>query len=342
MNVLVTGGAGYIGAHVCVALCEAGYQPVILDSFDSTCPGVVERLTTLTGKAMVVERGDLLKIGLVLDVLQRHHPCAVIHLAHQSGELATVAERLHYLSYQLTMIASVLRAMEMHGVHTLQVASSAEVYQALEPGPLAEHSPLQPINHVGHTHMIIENLLEGVREVNPAWRMAVLRHFNIGGAHPSGLIGPSRRAHKPGLLHSMARASLGSQPQLDVFDRHPCSPDGSAVHDIVHVCDVARAHVAALDAQLDFDEGFCINVGSGRATSTLELITTYEKTNQRLVPWRHSSSAAAAAAAYRVADIRLATQLLGWKPKYSLEDSCADTLRWHSNHQSQGFERARG
>jgi UDP-glucose 4-epimerase len=229
--------------------------------------------------------------------------------------------------------------MELHGIHVLQVASSAEVYRASDLVPLAEHSPREPYDHAGHAHVMVEKLLEGMQEINPAWRVAVLRHFSIGGAHPSGLIGPSRLTRYPGLLHGMARASLGMQAQLDVSTDHGGAPDGSTICDFIHVRDVARAHVAALDAQLDFDEGFRVNVGSGRATSVLEMLRTFEKVTRRLVPWRHVTHITPGAT-YRVADTRLITELLGWKPRHTLEELCSDTLRWH-RHVSQGLAKVR-
>lgn len=340
MKVLVTGGAGYVGSHVCVALGEAGYQPVIVDDFSGAPAQVVERLAMIAHPRPILERGDVFNTSWLSQVLQRHQPCCVIHLAHFAGSQATVADRLHYLGNNLTLLASVLRAMESQDIMTLQVASSDAVYEAQGTRPLSEHASRQPQTSVGHAHLMIENLLEGVREVNSRWRMAVLRQFITSGAHASGLIGPLPLRSNTSLINSLARASLGAMPSLTVYNRHPSTPDGSAVRDYTHVMDVARAHVAALDTLLDYDESFTVNVGSGRAASTLDTISTFEKINRRLVPWQ-TSSHSVEEVSYRVADTTLARHLMGWRARHTLEDICADTLRWHSNN-PHGYETVAG
>lgn len=340
MKVLVTGGAGYLGSHVCVALAEAGYQPVIADNFSAASTQVVSRLGMIMKRPPVLEHGDVFSTGWMLEVLRRHEPCCVVHLAHYASRLVTVADRLHYLGNNLTMLASVLRAMEMHGLHTLQVASSAEVYEPASTDRRTEHSARLPLSSMGQVHLMIENLLEGVRDLNPAWRMAVLRHFQPSGAHASGLIGPLPMRYNPGLLDSMARASMGALAQLDVYCQHPNTPDGTAVRDYTHVMDTARAHAAALDALLDYDEGFTVNVGTGQAASVLQVVSTFEKVNRQLVPW-HPLKRPLVEPAYQVADTSLAQHLIGWKARHSLEDICTDTLRWHSNN-PHGYETITG
>lgn len=336
MKVLVTGGAGYVGSHVCVALAQAGYQPVIADNFSGAPTQVVSRLGAIMDKAPILEHGDVFRTAWVHEVLQQHEPCCVIHLAHHAGSLDTVADRLHYLGTNLTLLASVLRAMEMSGLYTLQVASSAEVYEALGTERLTEHSARLPQASTGHAHQMVENLLQGVREMNPAWRMAVLRHFHPSGAHASGLIGPLPLRRNPGLLNRMARASMGALASLEVFSHHPSTPDGTAVRDHTHVMDAARAHVAALDTLLDYDEGFTVNVGTGQGVSTLQVVNTFEKVNQRLVPWQPLKQPVVEVA-HRVADPTLAHHLMGWRAHHSLEEICADTLRWHNNN-PHGYE----
>lgn len=331
MKVLVTGGAGYMGSHVCVALAQVGYQPVIADNFSGASAQVVSRLGSIMDRPPILEHGDVSRTAWVHEVLQQHEPCCVIHLAHNAGSLKTVADRLHYLGNNLTMLASVLRAMEMSGLYMLQVASSAEVYEAQGLECLMEHSPRLPQSSTGHAHLMIENLLEGVRETNPAWRIAVLRHFHPSGAHASGLIGPLPLRGNPGLLDRMTWASMGALASLEVFSQHPATPDGTAVYDYTHVMDAARAHVAALDTLLDYDEGFTVNVGTGRGISVLQLVSAFERINRRLVPWQPLKGPAVEAA-HRVADPALAHHLMGWQPRHSLEDICADTLRWHRNN----------
>jgi UDP-glucose 4-epimerase len=329
MKVMVTGGAGYLGSHVCVALASAGYQPVIVDNFSRGSPAVLERLALLMDKAPTVERGDLLDTVWLRQMLQQHQPGCVMHLANYNGRLETMADRLRHLSTTLAMLASVLRAMEAQDIHTLQIASSAEVYGGSERALLSEFCTRRPQSSAGHVHHMVENLLQEMREVNPAWRMAVLRHFNPAGAHVSGLIGDTaHRYRRRKLLPCLVDACLAPNVSMAVRGWHCPSTDGSLVRDYTHIQDVAEAHVAALETQLDYGESFCANIGTGQGHSIFEVIDTFERVNRQTVPW-HFADSRNGDLPRQVAQTELAKQLMAWRARRSLDDICTDAFRWH-------------
>lgn len=328
MKVMVTGGAGYLGSHVCLALAEAGYQAVLLDRLTDPQLTVLHQLSTLSPSTIVAERGDLIDTAWVCDMLDRHQPACVIHLAHGNGWPATPSHAQRHLSSNLLLLGSVLRAMEARNIHTLQIASSAEVYGASEQGAFVEGCPQRPLSYIGLYHHLIEGLLDEMRRSNAAWRIAVLRHFNPAGAHPSGLLGQRvPLLGQASLTTRLARACLLPDQPLAVCGHHHPTPDGFPVADLTHIQDVAEAHVAALDTLLDYDEGFTVNIGTGQGRSLFEVIAAFESANARQVPWQFGTQREVDVS-HQVANCELAVQLLGWRARRCLSEICVDTLSW--------------
>jgi UDP-glucose 4-epimerase len=219
--------------------------------------------------------------------------------------------------------------MEARGIRTLQIASSAEVYGAAPQSVFSENLPRRPVSKAGMYHHLVENMLEALRHSNPSWRVAVLRHFNPSGAHPSGLLGQRGPfMGQPAVLTQLARASSSPVEPLQVCAHQHPTPDGSPVLDLTHVQDIAEAHVAALEAQLDYDEGFSVNVGTGQGHSVLDLIHAFEVGNACKVTWQFAPHRTSGTTR-QVANTELALQLMGWRAQHTLTEVCVDAMRWH-------------
>ena len=335
MKILLTGGAGYIGSHTVVALAEAGFEPVVLDNFANSHPLVLERLATITGRPIALERGDVLDTPWLIEVLRRHLPAGVVHFAGDKAVGESVAQPLKYFHNNIGGAVSLLRAME--AVHaedpsitpTLVFSSSATVYGDPATVPITEDFPRSHTNPYGHSKLVIEDMLYALNAALPAWRVGVLRYFNPVGAHPSGLIGEDPTGIPNNLMPYVAQVAVGQREHLNVFGNDYATPDGTGMRDYIHVQDLAGGHVAALKALLGRDESFTVNLGTGRGHSVLEVVRAFEEASGRPVPYRIAARRPGDVAQCW-ADPGLAMRLLGWRARHSLEEMCADTWRWQS------------
>lgn len=253
-SILLTGGAGYIGSHTYTALVQAGATPIILDNFSNSHPAVLERLVRITGHKVVCERGDVSDTAFVQDVLARHAIAAVIHFAGFKAVGESVSKPLDYYCNNLGGTLSLLQAMEATCCRALVFSSSATVYGNPASVPIAEDSPRTHTSPYGHTKLVCEDILTAMRTANPAWRIGILRYFNPVGAHPSGLIGEDPAGTPNNLMPYMAQVAVGKQPYLNVYGNDYPTPDGTGVRDYIHVMDLAKGHVAAVNALLRRDE----------------------------------------------------------------------------------------
>jgi len=333
-KILLTGGAGYIGSHTCVALCEAGFEPVILDSFRNSSPVVLDRLAHITGRAVALERGDVLDTPWVEAVLRRHQPVGVVHLAGDKAVGESVAQPLKYFHNNIGGAVSLLRAMaavfadgSAPAVPTLVFSSSATVYGDPASVPITEDFPLSHTNPYGHSKLVIEEMLASLRIASPAWRVGVLRYFNPVGAHPSGLIGEDPTGTPNNLMPFVAQVAVGKRAQVQVFGNDYATPDGTGVRDYIHVQDLAAGHVAALRSLLERGESFTVNLGTGRGHSVLEVVRAFEAACGRPVPYQLAPRRPGDEAQC-YADPLLAKRLLGWEARRTLAEMCADTWRW--------------
>ena len=329
MNILLTGGSGYIGSHTFVALTEAGYAPVILDNFSNSHRAVLQRLRAITERPVLCESGDVLDTAFVQDVLRRHQVAGVVHLAGDKAVGESVVRPLKYYHNNLVGAVSLLQAMEAVGCNTLVFSSSATVYGDPASVPISEDFPRHHTSPYGHTKLVIEEMLTAQRTARPAWRVAVLRYFNPVGAHPSGLIGEDPAGTPTNLMPCITQVASGQRPYLQVFGSDYPTPDGTGVRDYIHVCDLAEGHVAALNTLLGEGQSLSVNLGTGHGHSVLEVVRAFEAvTGQRLpyqvVPRRPGDVAQC------YADASLAQRLLGWQAKRTLEQMCADAWRWQS------------
>ena len=335
MNILLTGGAGYIGSHTCIALAQAGYTPVIVDDFSNSHPAVLQRLQQITGQTIACEQGDVADAAFMTDVLRRHKVQAVLHFAGYKAVGESVAEPLKYYRNNLGSTLGLLEAMTAVGCRKLVFSSSATVYGDPATVPITEDFPRSHTNPYGHTKLVCEDMLSAVRAADPAWRVGVLRYFNPVGAHTSGQIGEDPAGIPNNLMPYVAQVAVGKRPYLNVYGNDYATPDGTGVRDYIHVQDLAEGHVAAVRALLDQGNGFTVNLGSGQGHSVLDVVRAFEAASGQPVPYRFVPRRVGDVAQC-YADSSLAERLLGWRATRSLADMCADVWRWQQGN-PQGY-----
>lgn len=329
MNILLTGGAGYIGSHTYVALLDAGYTPVILDNFSNSHPEVLNRLEQITGQPVICERGDVQDRGRVEAVLRRHAIAGVMHFAGDKAVGESVAKPLKYYRNNLGGAISLLEAMESVGCEVLVFSSSATVYGDPVRVPITEDFARSHTNPYGHTKLVIEDILSAQGAARPELKVATLRYFNPVGAHASGLIGEDPSGIPNNLMPYITQVAVGQRARLQVFGSDYPTPDGTGVRDYIHVCDLAEGHVAALKALLEGGNSVTVNLGTGRGYSVLDVVRAFEAASGRPVPYELVARRPGDVAQC-YADPSQALALLGWKSSRDLDRMCADAWRWQS------------
>ena len=331
-NILLTGGAGYIGSHTYIAMQAAGFSPVILDDFSNSHEGVLDRLAQITGQAVVSERGNVADTALVESVLTQHAIAAVVHFAGFKAVGESVAQPLKYYNNNVGGTLSLLQAMQATDCRTLVFSSSATVYGDPLSVPVTEEFPRHHTNPYAHTKLLTEDILASVRLSSSSWRTGVLRYFNPVGAHPSGLIGEDPSGIPNNLMPYVTQVAVGQRPFLSVFGNDYATPDGTGVRDYIHVQDLAQGHVAAVQNLLqEGSESFTLNLGTGQGYSVLEVIRAFEQASGRAVPFQFAPRRAGDVAQC-YADPALAKQILGWSASHTLGDMCADAWRWQQGN----------
>lgn len=345
MKVLVTGGAGYIGSHTAVELMQAGHEVVVLDNLRNSHAAVLERIAQIAGITPGFERVDVRDTGALREVFARYRFDAVIHFAGLKAVGESVAKPLEYYDNNVQGALSLCRAMEDAKVGMLVFSSSATVYGNASSMPLREDAPLGPTNPYGQTKWMVERILGDLAASDPGfWRVALLRYFNPVGAHSSGLIGEDPQGIPNNLMPNIAQVAAGVRDKVRVFGTDYATRDGTGVRDYIHVVDLARGHLAALDALRRDQRGLTVNLGTGRGISVLEAIRAFERACGRVIP-TEKVARRPGDVAESYADPSLAQSLLGWKAHFGLDDMCRDTWRWQSLNprgygQVQGTERA--
>jgi UDP-glucose 4-epimerase len=328
--ILVTGGAGYIGSHACVALLTAGENVVVFDNFSNSSPIALQRVQQICGKSLIAVEGDIRDERAIEQVLTQYNCTAVMHFAGLKSVQDSVAEPLEYYDQNVIGSHRLLRAMQRSGVKTIVFSSSATVYGTPKFLPYTEDHPLNPVNTYGRTKLIIEEMLRDQYASDPSWRIAILRYFNPVGAHESGLIGEDPRGVPNNLVPFVAQVAIGRRAQLNIWGADYDTPDGTGVRDYIHVMDLALGHLSALKA-LASPKCFSVNLGTGTGSSVLEVIRAFEKACGSPIPYDIKSRRPGDIDAYYAAT-ETASQLMGWKAARSLETMCADHWRWQSNN----------
>ena len=328
--ILVTGGAGFIGSHTCVALAQAGIPFVVLDNLCNSRRSVLERVERITGAPVSFIEGDIRDTALLQRVFAEHPVEGVIHFAALKSVGESVREPLRYYDNNVAGTVALLGAMRAANVRTLVFSSSATVYGDPALVPIREDFPLSATNAYGWSKLMMEQVLADVDASEPGqWRIARLRYFNPVGAHASGLIGEDPQDIPNNLLPYVAQVAVGLREQLSVYGNDYPTPDGTGVRDYIHVCDLAEGHVAALRYLRDHPGLLTVNLGTGRPVSVLEMVRAFERASGRAVPYRIVARRPGDVAQCW-ADPALAQQLLGWTAKLGLDQMCEDAWRWQS------------
>lgn len=332
-QLLITGGAGFIGSHSCLVLLEAGHNLVVLDNFDNSSPESLKRVLELAGASaagrLQVVEGDIRCAADLERAFAAGRPItAVIHFAGLKAVGESVQEPLRYWDVNLNGTRQLLEAMQTHGCRSLVFSSSCTVYGLPKQTPIDELADIQPINPYGHSKAAVEQLLADLSASEPGWRIARLRYFNPVGAHPSGRIGEDPRGIPNNLFPFVSQVAVGRRDCLQVFGGDWPTSDGSGIRDYIHVMDLAEGHRAALDVLLaEPPQILSLNLGSGQGHSVLEVVRAFELASGRSVPYtvveRRDGDTAST-----VADPRLATARLSWRTRRSLEEMCLDSWTW--------------
>ena len=331
MNILVTGGAGYIGSHTCVELLGQGYKVVIVDNLVNSSQEAVERIRQISGACPEFYRLDIGDRQGLDQVFRRHDIDAVVHFAGLKAVGESVSQPLRYYQNNIAGTLTLCEAMADHGVFDIVFSSSATVYGEPASVPIRENFPLSATNPYGQSKLFIEGVLRDAHTADPRWNAILLRYFNPVGAHSSGRIGEDPRDIPNNLVPYIAQVAVGKLERLSVFGNDYPTVDGTGVRDFIHVVDLARGHVKALQKIVKKPGVVAYNLGTGRGYSVLEMIATFEKVSGRPVPYRIVDRRPGDIAECH-ADPSLARQELGWSAEYGLERMLEDTWRWQSKN----------
>jgi UDP-glucose 4-epimerase len=323
---LVTGGTGYIGSHAAVELLSVGHDVFIVDNLSNSKPSVLERIARIAGRRPGFAQIDVRDRAGLRRLFAERRFDAVIHFAGLKAVGESVAKPLAYYDNNVSGSVALFDCMGEAGVKTIVFSSSATVYGDPASVPVREDFPLAATNPYGRCKLMIEEILRDLQKADPAWRVALLRYFNPAGAHASGMIGEDPDGVPNNLMPYIAQVAVGRLPELPVFGGDYPTPDGTGVRDFVHVVDLARGHLAALDA-LRQPGVLTVNLGTGRGYSVLEMVRAFAVASGKPVPYRIVARRPGDIARC-YADPALARRLLGWQTQFGLEAMCADTWRW--------------
>ena len=333
MNILLTGGAGYIGSHTAVVLTQAGHEVVLLDNFCNSRKSVLERLQKILGKALPCVEGDVRDTALVTKALQDYKIDAVIHFAGLKAVGESVEKPIEYYANNIQGTISLLEAMKSANIKTLVFSSSATVYGDPQYLPIDENHPTSATNAYGRSKLHIEEMLKDVANSDPSWKIICLRYFNPVGAHESGLIGEDPNGIPNNLMPYIAQVAAGKLSHLNIYGDDYPTADGTGVRDYIHVMDLAEGHIAAL-AHVQNHEGWDVfNLGTGHGTSVLEMISSYQKASDKEICYQIKGRRTGDIACCHTRVDR-SQSVLGWHSKRSLDQMCETSWFWQKNIES--------
>lgn len=332
MNVLVTGGSGYIGSHTCVQLLEAGHQPIILDNLCNSKASVVETLSRLTGKNVPFYQGDIRDSDLLDRLFASHDIDAVIHFAALKAVAESVSKPIEYYDNNIYGTLTLVKAMKKAGVKNLIFSSSATVYGDQPRIPYQESFPTgMPASPYGRSKLIVEQILTDVQKAHPDWSIALLRYFNPVGAHPSGEMGEDPQGIPNNLMPFIAQVAVGRRESLAVFGNDYPTEDGTCVRDYIHVVDLADGHVAAMKALHQRPGVHIYNLGAGVGYSVLQVVQAFSQACGKPLAYHFAPRREGDLPAYWACPNKAADEL-HWRVTRTLEQMAEDTWRWQSNH----------
>jgi UDP-glucose 4-epimerase len=331
MNVLVTGGAGYIGSHTLVELLAAGHAPIVVDNLSNSSKESLARVEKITGQTVPFYEADCRDKAAMTDIFEKHALDCVIHFAGLKAVGESVSRPLSYYRNNLDATLTLCEVMQEKGVRKLIFSSSATVYGTPEKLPLDEtcRTGVGISNPYGQTKFMIEQILRDLAVADPSWQITLLRYFNPIGAHESGLIGEDPNDIPNNLLPYVSQVAVGRLEKVRVFGDDYSTPDGTGVRDYIHVVDLAKGHAAALKHLPKGGDVAVYNLGTGKGVSVLEAIRAFEDASGKKIPYEIVGRRPGDLAAV-YADCSKANRELGWQASKTIEDSCADAWRWQS------------
>lgn len=336
MAILVTGGAGYIGSHTTVELLNAGYEVVIVDDYSNSKPEVLNRIKEITGKEFIFHEVNILDKPALEKVFQAHDLEAVIHFAGYKAVGESVAKPLKYYHNNLTGTFVLAELMEQYNIKKMVFSSSATVYGMNNTSPLTEDLPLSTTNPYGTTKMMIEQILQDVYKADNTWSIALLRYFNPIGAHESGRIGEDPNGIPNNLMPFITQVAVGKRNELSIFGDDYDTPDGTGVRDYIHVVDLAKGHLKAVEKVLETEQIEAYNLGTGTGYSVLDVVTNFEEATGQKVPHvimeRRPGDIGTC-----YSDATKAAKELNWTATFNLAEMCRDSWKWQSENPN-GYE----
>lgn len=332
MNVLLAGGAGYIGSHTCVELINAGHDVIIADNFSNSCPEAVARVEEITGRKIPLYEADVCDKTAVEKIFSENKIDAVIHFAGLKAVGESCEKPIEYYRNNIDSTLTLLESMKKHGVNNFIFSSSATVYGTPETVPLVETMPTgSPTNPYGWTKLMMEQILTDTANANPDMSIVILRYFNPIGAHESGRIGEDPNGIPNNLMPYITQVAAGRLESLGVFGNDYPTHDGTGVRDYIHVVDLAKGHVKAIDYSAEHKGTEIFNLGTGTGYSVLDIVKAFSKINNIEIPYvikpRRSGDIAEC-----YADASKAAKILGWSAEKTLEDMCRDSWNWQSKN----------
>ncbi len=329
MKILVTGGAGFIGSHTVVELAKSGFTPIVADNFSNSNPSVLDKIATILGEQVIFYQIDC-KEAQGLNQIFVEHPdiSGVIHFAAFKAVGESVENPEKYYHNNLTSLTSVCRSMSEHGVYNLVFSSSCTVYGNPDIIPVTEESAIKlPLNPYGHTKQLCESVITGICESNPKFSSILLRYFNPIGAHPSGQIGELPIGVPNNLMPYITQTAAGWREAMTIYGNDYQTNDGTCVRDFIHVVDLAKAHVKALQWINPNGNIASFNIGTGGGCSVLELVTTFIRETGVNLQYKFGPRRTGDIAAI-FGDVTKANELLGWKAELTIADAVKDAWRW--------------
>ena len=336
MNILVTGGAGYIGSHTCVELLNSGYEVIVVDNLSNSSEISLQRVETITDKKVKFYKADLLDTAAMDQIFSENEIHAVIHFAAFKAVGESVAKPLMYFHNNIAGTVSLCETMVKYDVKNIVFSSSATVYGDPATVPIKEDFPLSATNPYGRTKLMMEEILGDVYVSDNDWNIVLLRYFNPVGAHQSGTIGEDPRGIPNNLMPFVSQVAVGKREKLSIFGDDYPTPDGTGVRDYIHVVDLAIGHVKAIEKLKQQPGLFVCNLGTGQGYSVLEMVKAFEKAAGKPVPYEIVERRPGDIAEC-YAEPTLAKAALGWEATRGLDEMCEDNWRWQSQN-PDGFE----
>jgi len=329
MKILVTGGAGYIGSHTCIELIESGYEVVVVDNLCNSSLESLKRVEKLTDSGIPFHKVDVRDKQALTHVFEQYSIDGVIHFAGLKAVGESVEKPIEYYDTNVGGTFILANVMREFDCKTFIFSSSATVYGDPHTVPIKEDFPLSVTNPYGRSKLMIEEFLQDVFVADDSWHIALLRYFNPMGAHKSGLIGEDPNDTPNNLIPYISQVAVGKLERLSVFGGDYDTPDGTGVRDYIHVVDLAKGHVKALQALKDKSQILIVNLGTGNGYSVLDMVKAFEKASGKNIPYQIVSRRPGDIAIC-YADPAYAKEKLDWKAEYKLDEMCEDTWRWQS------------